>query len=158
MQGPLASGVSKAGGEPVGRTSSRCPRTRWPWQSVVPGVEVINEVHVAESGLVVVDVAADDDETAFAFQEALAAIWAETSSVMGIPVVRVLAAACSGNRGHPRRIPHSREWARVVGRRDRRGRPLSPRGVVVLRHSDVGRRVLAHWLRCVGSGRGQHRP
>jgi hypothetical protein len=34
----------------------------------MPGVEAINEVHVSEPGLVVVDVAAADDETAFAFQ------------------------------------------------------------------------------------------
>ncbi|MER6440252.1 DUF6207 family protein [Streptomyces sp. NPDC001185] len=44
-------------------------------------MEAINELHVAESGLVVVDVAAADDETAFAFQEALTAIGAATSSV-----------------------------------------------------------------------------
>ncbi|MEU8936092.1 DUF6207 family protein [Streptomyces sp. NPDC048409] len=42
-------------------------------------MEAINEVHVAESGLVVVDVAAADDQTAFAFQTALAAMWAATS-------------------------------------------------------------------------------
>ncbi|MFF3000087.1 DUF6207 family protein [Streptomyces sp. NPDC057950] len=42
-------------------------------------MEAINEVHVAESGLVVVDVAAADDQTAFAFHEALALMWAATS-------------------------------------------------------------------------------
>ncbi|MFE5143813.1 DUF6207 family protein [Streptomyces fagopyri] len=45
----------------------------------MPCVEAINEVHVAESGLVVVDVAAADDQTAFAFQKALATMWAATS-------------------------------------------------------------------------------
>ncbi|MCW8122469.1 DUF6207 family protein [Streptomyces violaceoruber] len=43
------------------------------------GVDAINEVHVSEPGLVVVDVAAADDETAFAFHTALAARWATTS-------------------------------------------------------------------------------
>ncbi|WP_239106211.1 DUF6207 family protein [Streptomyces rubrogriseus] len=42
-------------------------------------MEAINEVHVSEPGLVVVDVAAADDETAFAFHTALAARWAATS-------------------------------------------------------------------------------
>ncbi|WP_461712280.1 DUF6207 family protein [Streptomyces sp. DSM 41013] len=42
-------------------------------------MDAINEVHVSESGLVVVDVAAADDETAFAFHTALAARWATTS-------------------------------------------------------------------------------
>jgi hypothetical protein len=40
----------------------------------------INEVHVPEPGLVVVDIAAAaDDETAFAFHTALTARWATTS-------------------------------------------------------------------------------
>ncbi|MFC5200365.1 MULTISPECIES: DUF6207 family protein [Streptomyces] len=42
-------------------------------------MEAINEVHVSESGLVVVDVAAADDQTAFAFQAALTGMWAATS-------------------------------------------------------------------------------
>ncbi|MGR6541199.1 DUF6207 family protein [Streptomyces rochei] len=46
---------------------------------VVPVMEAINDVHVSEPGLVVVDVAAADDETAFAFHTALAARWATTS-------------------------------------------------------------------------------
>ncbi|MEV7797189.1 DUF6207 family protein [Streptomyces sp. NPDC087512] len=46
---------------------------------VVPVMEAINDVHVSEPGLVVVDVAAADDETAFAFHAALAAHWATTS-------------------------------------------------------------------------------
>lgn len=43
------------------------------------GMDAINEVHVSEPGLVVVDVAAADDETAFAFHTALASCWAATS-------------------------------------------------------------------------------
>ncbi|MFG3323936.1 DUF6207 family protein [Streptomyces sp. NPDC048171] len=39
----------------------------------------INEVHVSEPGLVVVDVAAADDATAFAFHAVLASMWATTS-------------------------------------------------------------------------------
>ncbi|MGW6954131.1 DUF6207 family protein [Streptomyces chartreusis] len=39
-------------------------------------MEPINETHVAEPGLVVVELAAADDETAFALQEQLAARWA----------------------------------------------------------------------------------
>lgn len=46
---------------------------------VVPVMEAINEVHVSEPGLIVVDVAAADDETAFAFHAALSARWATTS-------------------------------------------------------------------------------
>ncbi|MER6442200.1 DUF6207 family protein [Streptomyces sp. NPDC001185] len=42
-------------------------------------MEAINEVHVPEPGLVVVDVAAADDRTAFAFQAALSSMWAATS-------------------------------------------------------------------------------
>ncbi|GHC34216.1 hypothetical protein EF916_30290 [Streptomyces sp. WAC08452] len=45
----------------------------------MPVMEAINDVHVSEPGLVVVDVAAADDETAFAFHTALAARWATTS-------------------------------------------------------------------------------
>ncbi|MGW4759146.1 DUF6207 family protein [Streptomyces chartreusis] len=40
----------------------------------------INEKHVAEPGLVVVEAAAADDKTAFAFQEALAARWATATA------------------------------------------------------------------------------
>ncbi|MFH8533218.1 DUF6207 family protein [Streptomyces tendae] len=46
---------------------------------VVPIMEAINEMHVSEPGLIVLDVAAADDETAFAFHAALAARWATTS-------------------------------------------------------------------------------
>ncbi|MFC7896790.1 DUF6207 family protein [Streptomyces sp. NPDC057381] len=42
-------------------------------------MEAINETHVSEPGLVVVDTATADDETAFAFHAALAALWAATS-------------------------------------------------------------------------------
>ncbi|WND32912.1 DUF6207 family protein (plasmid) [Streptomyces sp. BB1-1-1] len=48
-------------------------------RGVVPGMEAINEVHVSEPGLIVVDVAAADDATAFAFHTALASRWATTS-------------------------------------------------------------------------------
>ncbi len=41
-------------------------------------MEAINEVHVSEPGLVVVDFAAADDETALAFHAALQARWATT--------------------------------------------------------------------------------
>ncbi|MFE5084508.1 DUF6207 family protein [Streptomyces mirabilis] len=40
----------------------------------------MNEAHVAEPGLVVVEVAAADDRTAFAFQEALASRWATATT------------------------------------------------------------------------------
>ncbi|MFJ5643675.1 DUF6207 family protein [Streptomyces sp. NPDC093223] len=60
----------------------------------MPGVEVINEVHVSEPGLIVVDVAAAEDRTAFAFQAVLADMWAATSKkrtthVPGQPGVRL---------------------------------------------------------------------
>ncbi|EFL37314.1 conserved hypothetical protein [Streptomyces griseoflavus Tu4000] len=41
-------------------------------QSVVPSMRPINDAHVTEPGLAVVEVAAADDETAFAVQELLA--------------------------------------------------------------------------------------
>lgn len=40
---------------------------------VVPGMRQINDSHVAVPGLAVVEIAAADDETAFAVQELLAA-------------------------------------------------------------------------------------
>ncbi|SOE47749.1 hypothetical protein SAMN05446589_0150 [Streptomyces sp. OV198] len=54
----------------------------------------ISEVHVAEPGIAVVDVAAADDQTAFALQEVLAARWAtatsdRTTRVPGEPGVRL---------------------------------------------------------------------
>ncbi|GAA3101130.1 DUF6207 family protein [Streptomyces echinatus] len=42
-------------------------------------MEAISEMHVSEPGLVVADVAADDDRTAFAFHTALASMWATTA-------------------------------------------------------------------------------
>ncbi|MFI0507544.1 DUF6207 family protein [Streptomyces albogriseolus] len=44
--------------------------------SVVPGMKPLNDAHVAEPGLAVVEVAAADDQTAFAIQELLATRWA----------------------------------------------------------------------------------
>ncbi|MFF4787805.1 DUF6207 family protein [Streptomyces griseorubiginosus] len=54
----------------------------------------INEVHVSEPGLLVVDVAAADDTTALAFQKLLADRWAtatatSTTRVAGEPGVRL---------------------------------------------------------------------
>lgn len=57
-------------------------------------VKPINNAHVAEPGLAVVEVAACDDETAFAVQELLAARWAmapadRTTREPGEPGVRL---------------------------------------------------------------------
>lgn len=54
----------------------------------------ITEVHVAEPGLAVVEVAACDDQTAFAVQELLAGRWAtaaadRTTREVGEPGVRL---------------------------------------------------------------------
>ncbi|MGW0188189.1 DUF6207 family protein [Streptomyces sp. NPDC003362] len=54
----------------------------------------INETHLADPGLLVVEVAAANDETAFAFQDALAARWAtataeRTTREPGEPGVRL---------------------------------------------------------------------
>lgn len=49
-------------------------------QGVVPYMNSINEVHVHEPGLVVVDVAAADSATALTFQDALAARWATAAA------------------------------------------------------------------------------
>ncbi|MET7920372.1 DUF6207 family protein [Streptomyces avermitilis] len=43
-------------------------------------MEPIKDVHVAERGLLVVDVAAADEETALAFQAALAGRWATATA------------------------------------------------------------------------------
>ncbi|MEV4339009.1 DUF6207 family protein [Streptomyces sp. NPDC049590] len=58
------------------------------------GMKPIRDEHVAEPGLVVVDVAAADDATAFALQEALAERWAtatddRTTRTPGEPGVRL---------------------------------------------------------------------
>ncbi|MBY8846689.1 DUF6207 family protein [Streptomyces sp. SP2-10] len=42
-------------------------------------MEAIHELHVSEPGLVVLDIAAADDETAFTFHAVLAGMWATTS-------------------------------------------------------------------------------
>ncbi|MEV5010380.1 DUF6207 family protein [Streptomyces sp. NPDC055692] len=47
---------------------------------VVPCMEPINEAHVVEPGLAVVEVAACDDQTAFAVQELLATRWATATA------------------------------------------------------------------------------
>jgi hypothetical protein len=55
-------------------------------------MDPINEVHVSESGLVVVDVAAADAATALAFQQLLADRWAtaeHTTREAGEPSVRL---------------------------------------------------------------------
>ncbi|MGX4695052.1 DUF6207 family protein [Streptomyces sp. JNUCC 63] len=43
-------------------------------------MEPINEAHVSEPGLIVVDVAAADDRTAMAFQGTIAARWATATA------------------------------------------------------------------------------
>ncbi|MFF9365014.1 DUF6207 family protein [Streptomyces griseoluteus] len=47
---------------------------------MVPYMDPINEVHLSESGLLVVDVAAADDATALAFQQLLADRWATATA------------------------------------------------------------------------------
>ncbi len=61
---------------------------------VVPGMKPINDRHVAKPGLAVVEIAAADDETAFAVQELLATRWAiapadRTTHEPGEPGVRL---------------------------------------------------------------------
>ncbi|GGR08119.1 hypothetical protein GCM10010261_62430 [Streptomyces pilosus] len=61
---------------------------------VVLIMKPINEAHVAEPGLAVVEVAAADDNTAFAIQELLASQWAiapadDTTHEPGEPGVRL---------------------------------------------------------------------
>ncbi|WP_316783004.1 DUF6207 family protein [Streptomyces sasae] len=61
---------------------------------VVPYMDPINETHVSEPGLLVIDVAAADDETALAFQQLLAGRWAaaaaqRTTRDAGEPGVRL---------------------------------------------------------------------
>ncbi|WP_093911447.1 DUF6207 family protein [Streptomyces sp. cf386] len=57
-------------------------------------MDPINEIHVSEPGLIVVDVAAADDATAKAFQRVLAERWAtataeKTTQDVGQPGVRL---------------------------------------------------------------------
>ena len=61
---------------------------------VLPGMRPINDAHVSRPGLAVVDVAADDDETAFALQDLLATRYAiapadRTTREPGEPGVRL---------------------------------------------------------------------
>ncbi|MER5699288.1 DUF6207 family protein [Streptomyces mirabilis] len=63
----------------------------------------INDAHVAEPGLAVVEVGAADDQTAFALQEVLATRWAtatadRTTRVPGEPGVRLLPEPATGAR------------------------------------------------------------
>jgi hypothetical protein len=60
----------------------------------MPYMDPINETHVREPGLIVLDGAAADDATAFAFQQLLAERWAtataqETTRDVGEPGVRL---------------------------------------------------------------------
>ncbi|WP_329557433.1 DUF6207 family protein [Streptomyces sp. NBC_00696] len=57
-----------------------CQRNPARRQDVMPYMNPINEVHVQEPGLAVVDVTAADAATAFALQEALAAQWATATA------------------------------------------------------------------------------
>ncbi|MFF1475057.1 DUF6207 family protein [Streptomyces mirabilis] len=61
---------------------------------VMAYMDPINENHVGERGLIVLDVAAADDATAFAFQQSLANRWAtataqQTTRDAGEPGVRL---------------------------------------------------------------------
>jgi hypothetical protein len=81
---------------------------------VVPGMKPINDGHVAKPGLAVVEVAAADDETAFAVQELLATRWAiapadRTTHEPGEPGVRL------------RCYPDMRQAARPVNEKGIRG-------------------------------------
>lgn len=78
----MASPASFPGSAPALVSSGELPQDAEPADhggASCLGVEAINEVHVSEPGLVVVDVAAADDQTAFAFQAALSSMWAATS-------------------------------------------------------------------------------
>ncbi|MEU9662831.1 DUF6207 family protein [Streptomyces chartreusis] len=48
-------------------------------ERVLADVEPIQEVHVAEPGMVVIDVAGLDDDTVFAFQMSIARTWATSA-------------------------------------------------------------------------------
>lgn len=76
-------------------------RVNVPWRGnvqahgrVMPGLKPTSEAHVAQPGLAVVDVAACDDQTAFAVQALLAGRWPTASAdrairVPGEPGVRL---------------------------------------------------------------------
>jgi hypothetical protein len=70
------------------------PANRIVAPDVTQDMKPIRSQHVAKPGLVVVDIAAADDDTAFAFQEALAGRWAtatddRTTRTPGEPGVRL---------------------------------------------------------------------
>lgn len=76
------------------RVKASGPRTGVGARGVMPGMKSIRDEHLAEPGLVVVDVAAADDATALAFQAALARCWAtatddRTTRDPGEPGVRL---------------------------------------------------------------------
>lgn len=48
---------------------------------VMPYMDPINEVHISQPGLIVIDVAAADDATALAFQQLLADRWATSPAL-----------------------------------------------------------------------------
>ncbi|MDQ1041966.1 hypothetical protein QFZ76_000202 [Streptomyces sp. V4I2] len=48
-------------------------------EPVLTGVDPIQETHVSEPGLLVIDVAARDDETVFAFRDVIAQMWATST-------------------------------------------------------------------------------
>ncbi|MGW5136193.1 DUF6207 family protein [Streptomyces sp. NPDC004135] len=69
-----------------GTCTGGAPSSQW--------TEPINEAHVAQQGLALVEVAACDDQTALAIQELLAGRWAtatadQTTRVPGEPGVRL---------------------------------------------------------------------
>ncbi|MEU9444174.1 DUF6207 family protein [Streptomyces sp. NPDC048304] len=90
----------------------RCPAgARGAVHGVDQGTRPIRDEHVAEAGLVVVDVAAADDDTVFAFQKTLAerratATADRTTRTPGEPGVRLLHAAA---RTASRSGPHPRD-------------------------------------------------
>jgi hypothetical protein len=63
-------------------------------ERVLTGVDPIREAHLSEPGLLVVDVAGQDDDTVFAFQSAIARTWGtaiadRTTRDVGQPGVRL---------------------------------------------------------------------
>ncbi|MFI1726477.1 DUF6207 family protein [Streptomyces sp. NPDC020489] len=81
-------------GPPLGWVKTWKRRNLHRRPGVVPYTDPINEAHVSWPGLVVVDVAAADDDTALAFQQLLAERWAtateeHTTRDAGEPGVRL---------------------------------------------------------------------
>ncbi|MGW1259522.1 DUF6207 family protein [Streptomyces sp. NPDC002513] len=98
-------------------------RCRAGCEGVLLGVGPIDEAHASEPGLVVVEVAAFDDATVFAFREAIAARWA-TATDYARPWTRAAPAyGCAGSgwgrAGRAARRPRGpgRPLVRVVRRR-----------------------------------------